>query len=284
MTKNRLGVLCGAAFLCLGAAIFSLYAQAPYAVGTHYARGQDVSPTFEGWEGNPDGTFTLYFGYYNRNAEEEVDAPLGAANHFDGDPDQGQPTHFYTGRRWFVFKKVVPKTWTLNDRLTWTLTTHGKTNVSKGWIQPEWEIDKALITKNSPGDPFLRITNSTPNPNNKPPEITASVTAMMGRPTGFTPSSVTLTANATDDGLPKPGAPGRGGRPQGLQIRWITYRGPAKAVIEPEVSPAVYGKPLAFEATATFSEPGAYRLRAIATDGSLFTTADVDIEVKSEKK
>ena len=157
------------AFLCLGAAVFGLNAQAPYAVGTHYGRGQDVSPTFEGWEGNPDGSFTMYFGYYNRNAEEEVDVPLGPANHFDGDPDQGQPTHFYTGRRWFVFKKVVPKTWTQNDRLTWTLTSHGRTNVSKGWLQPEWEIDKALITKNSPADPFLRITNSTPNPNNKPP-------------------------------------------------------------------------------------------------------------------
>ncbi len=267
-----------AAVLFLGAAILSVHAQAPYSVGVHYARGQDVSPTFEGWEANPDGSFTLYFGYYNRNSDEEIDVPIGPLNHFDGEADQGQPTHFYTGRRWFVFKKVVPRTWTQNDRLTWTLTSKGRTNVSKGWLQPEWEIDQALITKNSPADPFLRITNSTPNPNNKPPEITARSAASVALG-----AKATLTARATDDGLPKPGAPARGGRPQGLQIRWITYRGPAKALIEPETSPAVYGQPLDFEATAAFPEPGSYRLRAIATDGSLFSTADVDIEVQPRK-
>ena len=175
MTKFRFRALCSAALLTLGVGVFGLRAQAPYASVVRPSRGQDVSPTFEGWEGNPDGTFTLYFGYYNRNAEEEIDVPISPANHFDGDADQGQPTHFYTGRRWFVFKKVVPKTWTQNDRLTWTLTTHGRTNVSKGWIQPEWEIDKALITKNSPGDPFLRITNSTPNPKSRPVPLRPSL-------------------------------------------------------------------------------------------------------------
>ena len=40
-----------------------------------YARGQNVAPTFEGWEHNPDGTISLVFGYLNRNYEEEVDIP-----------------------------------------------------------------------------------------------------------------------------------------------------------------------------------------------------------------
>jgi len=276
MTKHRSGVWSLAILLSLSGALVALRAQMPYSVGVHYARGQDVSPTFEGWEPNADGSYSLYFGYYNRNSEEELDVPIGAANHFDGDADQGQPTHFYAGRRWFVFKRTVPKTWTQNDRLTWTLTTHGKTSVSKGWIQPEWEIDKALITKNSPGDPFLRITNSTPNANNKLPEITASASAVSSGKT-------TLTANATDDGIPKPGPAGKG-RPEGLQIRWITYRGPVKAVIDPEISPVVYGQPLHFEASASFPAPGAYRLRAIVTDGSLFSTYDVDVTVGSPSK
>ena len=80
--------------------------------GARYDRGLDISPTFDGWEANSDGTFSMYFGYYNRNAEEEVDIPLGPENSFDvGGSDQGQPTHFYPGRRWFVFKVVVPKDW-----------------------------------------------------------------------------------------------------------------------------------------------------------------------------
>ena len=60
-----------------------------------YARGQDISPTFDGWEQNADGTYTMYFGYFNRNADEEMDVPVGADNRFDqGDSDRGQPTHF----------------------------------------------------------------------------------------------------------------------------------------------------------------------------------------------
>jgi hypothetical protein len=45
-----------------------------------YARGQNVAPVFEGWERNPDGTFSMVFGYLNRNYEEEVDIPVGPAN------------------------------------------------------------------------------------------------------------------------------------------------------------------------------------------------------------
>ena len=31
----------------------------------------------------PDGTFTLHFGYYNRNTEQEIDVPVGADITFD---------------------------------------------------------------------------------------------------------------------------------------------------------------------------------------------------------
>ncbi|HEY6372714.1 MAG TPA: hypothetical protein VIX37_19200, partial [Candidatus Sulfotelmatobacter sp.] len=51
------------------------------------ARGQDVTPAFEGWIANPDGTFTLYFGYMNRNYEEELDIPIGPNNNICFAPD-----------------------------------------------------------------------------------------------------------------------------------------------------------------------------------------------------
>jgi len=102
--------------LLLGAGLWALRAQIPYP-GVKYARGQDVSPTFDGWEANADGSFSLYFGYYNRNAEEEIDVPLGQGNNFDRDKgDDGQPTHFYSGRRWFVFKTTVAKDWPKDKR------------------------------------------------------------------------------------------------------------------------------------------------------------------------
>lgn len=262
----------------LGAGLFALHAQTPYSGSVRYSKGQDVSPTFEGWESNPDGTFTLHFGYYNRNLEQELDVPIGPDNSFDlGNGDQGQPTHFYPGRRWFVFKVVVPKDWPGDKRAVWKLTTNGRTNQSKGWLEPEWEVDKALITKNAVYDRSLGIWSVDANPDNKPPVVTGSSSQTI-----TLPASATLTATATDDGFPKPKGPGRGGRPQGMQIRWISYRGPAKAQFEPEVSPSVYGMPLTSETKVSFPAPGIYRLRAIASDGSMFSTYDVDVKVNPD--
>jgi len=270
--RCRVGVC--AAVLLLAPGLLTLNAQFPYP-GARYTRGQDVSPTFDGWESNPDGSFTLHFGYYNRNAEEEIDVPIGPENSFDlGNGDQGQPTHFYPGRRWFVFKVVVPKDWPQDKRLVWTLTNKGRTNVSKGWLQAEWEVDKLLISKNAISDPFLRTSNSNPTPDNMAPVVTGGPAQTI-----TLPAMAKLTATATDDGLPKPGLGDRGGRVQGVQIRWILFRGPGKVQFEPDVSPAVYGKPLTAETKVSFSMPGAYRIRAIATDGAAFSYFDVDVQV-----
>ena len=90
--------------------IGSLAAQPP--APTAYDRGQDISPTYDGWEQNADGSYSLYFGYFNRNTDEEIDVPIGPSNSFDGGtPDRGQPTHFYANRKWWVFKVNVPATW-----------------------------------------------------------------------------------------------------------------------------------------------------------------------------
>src|SRR5204862_8103273 len=80
-----------------------------------YSRGQNVAPVFEGWEHNPDGTYSMVFGYLNRNYEEQVDIPLGNENSVTvgGEVfgDKGQPTHFYPRRQRFQFRVVVPKDW-----------------------------------------------------------------------------------------------------------------------------------------------------------------------------
>jgi hypothetical protein len=273
-SQHRRRVAMCAALLLLAAGGFRLHAQFPYP-GAQYLRGQDVSPTFDGWESNPDGTFSLYFGYLNRNSEEALDVPIGPENNFDlGNGDQGQPTHFYPLRRWFVFKVIVPKDWPKDRRLVWTLTNRGRTNLAKGWLQPEWEIDKLLISKNAISDPFLQAANTNPSPDNQAPVITGG-----SAQTVTLPAAATLQVTATDDGLPKPGPGDRGGKVQGVQIRWILYRGPGKVQFDPDLSPAVYGKPLTSETRVTFSAPGNYRLRAIATDGALFSTYDVDVKV-----
>ncbi|PYQ97710.1 MAG: hypothetical protein DMF97_13580, partial [Acidobacteria bacterium] len=66
---------------------------------TKWASGQDVVPYFEGWIRNPDGSFDMVFGYFNRNWQEELAIPAGAGNFVEpGGPDRGQPTYFLPRR------------------------------------------------------------------------------------------------------------------------------------------------------------------------------------------
>ena len=244
-----------------------------------YARGQNVAPTFEGWEHNPDGTYSMVFGYLNRNYEEQVDIPLGPENSVTvGDEvfgDKGQPTHFYPRRQRFLFRVVVPKDWDKTKKVVWTLTSRGRTDQAKGWLQPEWELSQDVIVENMGG--------GVPDPNNKPPALNVAPVPSIGLR-----DRVTLIASATDDGLPKPyrrapSNPDRDAqprRPQGVQIKWTQYRGPGKVTFEPDSSAVVHGEPVTLTSKAGFSEPGTYVLRVTANDGQLFTSQDVTVTVK----
>jgi hypothetical protein len=243
-----------------------------------YARGQNVAPVFEGWEHNPDGTYSMVFGYLNRNYEEEVDIPLGTDNSITlgGETfgDRGQPTHFYPRRQRFLFRVVVPKDWDKTQKVVWTLNSRGRTDQAKGWLQPEWELSEDVIVENMEG--------GVPDPDNKAPAVTVNSV-----PSVTLPKSATLTATATDDGLPKPyrrndSNPDRNAKPRrhpGVQIKWIQYRGPGKVTFDPESSEVLQGKPVTLTSKVSFSAPGTYVLRAIANDGQLFTPRDVTVTV-----
>jgi len=266
----------------------ALIVMAPTSARTQmrYARGQNVAPAFEGWERNPDGTFNMVFGYLNRNYEEQVDIPIGPNNSVDlGGDDRGQPTHFYPRRQRFVFKVAVPKDWDKNRKVAWTLTSHGRTDVAKGWLQPEWELNQGVYSENNGGG-VLEEGNQAP------------VVEGSRAQTVTLPSPLTLKVSAIDDGLPKPprrtpnaaiataaAAPAnpdpnnRRRSTQGLRIRWIQYRGPGKVTFDPDNAPAVYGKPVDLTTKVSFSAPGTYLLRAIASDGQLESIHEVTVTV-----
>jgi hypothetical protein len=156
----------------------------------------------------------------------------------------------------------------------WTLTSRGRTDQAKGWLQPEWELSDGVIIENMGG--------GVPDPANKPPSVTVEAVS-----TVTLPGPATLTASATDDGLPKPykrapSNPDRDSqprRPRGVQIKWIQYRGPGKVAFHPDSSEVLYGQPVTLTSTASFSAPGTYVLRAIANDGQLYTTREVTVTV-----
>lgn len=111
------------------------------------ARGLPVSPTFEGWYENPDGTYTFSFGYFNRNAEEVVIVPRGADNSVEPAAyDGGQPTVFEAvGRRGYshgsatgVFTVTVPGSFAEDGgRVVWTVRSNGFVHSVPGRIGSE---------------------------------------------------------------------------------------------------------------------------------------------------
>lgn len=249
--------------------------------------GQSIQPVYEGWQEYPDGHISIWFGYFNRNFEEQIDIPLGPSNTVDFTPsgDSGQPTHFYPRRQRFLFKVDVPGNFDKTKKVIWSVTAAGQKLSAVGWLQAEWEIDDGTKMENNGG---------SPDPDNHQPQITgsASATVAVGK-------VLTLTANATDDGLPKPApnlnrpkadgalpdtAP-RAKRARGVSISWIIIRSPVSgtAKFSPEnTGVPVYGKPVESKTNVTFTAPGSYWLRAIATDTTLETGHDVKVTVTAQ--
>ena len=223
-------------------------------VQTRHWTGQGVAPVYEGFDINPDGTFNMWFGYMNRNFEEQLEVPVGPDNRFDpGIPDRGQPTHFDPRRHKDVFRVVVPKDFGEDTKLVWSLTVRGKTEVVAGTLNQVWQIDRLRTTRGG---------NSEQINSNTPPIVDAQPRAQ----TVAVNAPASLHISATDDGLPR--RRGRSGDPPGpvgMRVEWEKYRGPGKVTLTPPKQPLADGKATA---TAIFSEPGEYLLLAIVDDGS----------------
>jgi len=252
-----------------------------YIPQTKFSRGQDVVPSFDGWIRNADGTFTMVFGYFNRNIEEELVIPVGPENKLEpGLPDQGQPTYFLPRRHAWIFRVRVPADWGAGKELVWTLTSHGRTEKAYGSLQPDEEIlERQIMTRGnlSPGldDP------------NKPPSV--SIAPVQGASVA---QPLALTALVTDDGLPRPRVPKarpavNTGKAQtnsaearariGLNVTWLQYGGPAKVTFDDAGAILVSNGQAVTK--AHFSQSGVYVLRVTANDGELSTTSDITIRV-----
>ncbi|HWW84845.1 MAG TPA: hypothetical protein VNZ26_14645 [Vicinamibacterales bacterium] len=314
------------AVLTFGAFIHSATAQTRFA----YSSGQPLSPAYEGWWPNDDGSATMFFGYMNTNWLQEFDIPIGAANDIEpGGPDQGQPTHFYPRRNPFLFTIRVPKDFGTKE-LTWTLTVNGKTEKAYGSLKTDYQIDPQVISTEVGGDNgSLRDELRT----NIPPDLKVEGPKQRSLKVGETLSLVAIAGDpdnipARRDGKPQPGfmgpaaaAASKPDRPRtaaavapnpyrppvavtsqsgpGLRLSWIVYRGKAEVVTfkpdqmktwtdtrayanSPWSPPYIIPEPPAdgkWVTEVTFREPGSYVLRAVASDGSLFTYDNVTVNV-----
>ena len=159
-----------------------------------YTQGQTVSPAYEGFEVNADGSYSLLFGYMNRNWSEELDIPVGPDNFFSpGEVDVGQPTHFLPRRNRFIFKVRVPADFG-DQELIWTLKHQGVTKVAYATLRQDLLIDNMVIASETGA---LGAGRSDPETrSNVAPMIeiegALELQAVVGQ-------SVTLVARVTDD-------------------------------------------------------------------------------------
>lgn len=129
--------------------------QLPSAPPTQF--GSSVSPAFEGWFTNQDGTHSFLIGYFNRNTAEEVDVPLGPNNKFEpGNIDMGQPTHFLPRRQYGMFVVNVPKDFPATQQIKWTLSVNGSTVTIPFHRHRDYEISALKSTEEASNREFNR--------------------------------------------------------------------------------------------------------------------------------
>ena len=248
-----------AALLAVAAGPHPAASQVPLGIRT--AGGLTVTPVYEGWYENPDGTYSLSFGYFNRNLEEIVEIPVGAANHLEpADLDGGQPTRFHPQRHWGVFAVTVPADF--GDRsIVWTIDFRGERYAIPGRLHIDWEID-ALDGEGETGNtpPVLAFAEGGPEGAGPGGLWGEPLEAVAGTP-------LPLTVRARDDGRAR-GSIARAGRTGvPVTLTWFKHQGPGEVTFD-EGDARVPVEGGTATTMATFAEPGEYVVRVRASDAS----------------
>ncbi len=263
------------------------------------AFGASITPAYDGWYTNPDGTYTMLVGYYNRNWTAEVDIPVGPANHFEpGEPDRGQPTHFLPNRNFGMFTIKVPKNMAPTDRLWWVLTLNGVTQRVGLVLSPDYNITPQRASEESPGGKFNTppVLRFAPNGPASQAPVASVATAIQRTATVGVPMDLELFVE--DDALYTSGsnAPMGTRTPPPVTLVVAKYRGPGSVTVSDghrTINATKGGKPAedfagSTKTTVTFGEPGDYVLHVTANDftgrggssaGCCWTTAMVKVKV-----
>ena len=247
------------------------------------AGGLAVSPYFEGWYRNANGTYTVSFGYFNRNREEVVSLPVGPDNFIEPSEFNGtQPTLFSPRREVGVFTVTMAGDFAESGgRVVWTINAHGVRHEVPGRIGVgAYNLSHGAMAMGSlppvlklrrNGPELWGVMSTTGNPATDPVALEGEgpigsvrnplpMTASVGTP-------LTLTVWAVD--RLDPGARGEGSDRVQITpgVAWYTHQGPSPAEFgEPDDEDGEGNEPEPDEdgettTTATFSEPGTYMLR-----------------------
>jgi hypothetical protein len=247
------GTLVGASALALiELGTGGLAAQEPLPLMPLAPGGDVVAPFFDGWYRNPDGTFTLSFGFFNRNTGTLIEIPIGENNFIEPAEFNGaQPTSFppvsyggFSGRRERgAFAVRVPADYA-DREVVWTLTANGKTHSVPGRITADaYELGYTPMAAGSQ-PPLLRFGSETPAASGRE-GVTIERSARIGIP-------LDLAVEVEDRGERERRVP--------VNVTWQKHQGPGPVAFAP-ASREVDAPGGEAVTTATFSEPGEYVLR-----------------------
>ena len=231
------------------------------------ATGRTITPAYEGWYDNADGSHSLSFGYFNRNTDQVLEIPLGADNMLEpASLPQNQPTRFEDGRNWGTFVVRVPGDF--GDReVMWTLKMDGQTFSVPGHLKPEWKIDALHEGAHDNTPPVLQFVEGGPE-----------VTGPGGSGIVFGPlrtsvgDALDISVYANDDGAGRSlgGFGGFGSSPLAT-LAWFKHQGPGNITFG-ENNQRARDAEVAIVNTLTFSTAGQYLIRIRATDGGVSTS------------
>jgi hypothetical protein len=213
--------------------------------------GQSVTGAYEGWYQNPDGTYSLLIGYFNRNSKEMFDIPVGPNNRIEpGGPDQGQPTHFLPRRNWGVFTITVPKDFG-DKKLTWTIVSNRQTNTIPLNLNPLFVVEPFKDASGN-ASPVVRFEAGGASFTGPPRGFAQTLSGTLSEP-------LPLTAWVTDENSTRASRGTGRGSASTVGVSWSTLRGPADTTFEnPRPRPEADGKATT---SAKFTAPGDYVLR-----------------------
>jgi hypothetical protein len=238
------------------------------------SNGLKVTPFFDGWHQNPDGSVILSFGYLNWNKEQVVEIPYGPDNfiepkEFDGvqptsfppvSPDEpgsnaGSTTPNPRHRQRGVFTVTVPKGF--QGDVVWTLRNQGQAFTVPGRAKsPAYLLTWKMAMGSVP--PLLRFQPEAPAGRGP-----AGIKGGPLRTTVGTP--LTLTIWLTDDSVREPmpvTVKPEGARSAAAKMNatWYKYSGPGLVVFSPPREPIKNAEGKA-STSVTFNEPGEYMVR-----------------------
>jgi hypothetical protein len=241
---------------------FVLVLAAPLVTDLSAQQNQAIYPAYDGFLKNPDGSYTLAFAYFSKNANA-VTIPPGASNSFAPAPgDRMQPTTFKPGHWRFQCVMVVGPEF--DGKMRWTLTYAGiTTGTSERMLQSNWnlvegasalsKIDYAKVPKGVCLNraPAVRVLGVTVRPNAPPPTLMVALN-----------EELNLFGSVQDEGLP---------RDKPLVTEWKLLKGPGTVN---------FTIPGAARTKATFSAPGLYELELSASDSEFTERARLNVSVK----